>query len=786
MADRGMSKAEIQAAILSDVATRFVNLKASTARRDLVVKYRDTEALTDLVNGMFLRPKQSGQQEYLPTAAAFQLCDNSELRETAKFALTTILHVLQNMAVGDPKDVGYSFDDLKRHVNDIYPNRRFDDETLKLGLYLARDFGVLGGLRNNPDETEITWFQISETAITMRDLDSQWDLVTARYQIPYQSVSPPPSDEGSPSASPSPKSDAPDEGRRPFPPPDTANIGVVEVAIRALSDKPSDIDLLEFKDYAQALTDFIKNEKTQTPLTIGIDGAWGSGKTTLMKMIQSRLALKEKTPTDRLQTRTVWFNAWKYDQEESLWASLALEILSQVRRQCYWCERVSLWIRVNWKRFDKGKFGGDLLKFIVYPAALVLATALGTFLWKRWMDASFDIAKWTKVAVGGGLIATFLGALRQIHDQIVAPFELNISKYMRTPDYKTRIGFLGEFEKDFKLVIDAVTNNGKSSLVIFVDDLDRCEPAKPVNVIEAINHLLDAEPCVFVMGMDVRSVAASIEAKYKDLAQSSIGGDLSSGLPLGYRFLEKIVQVPFRLPQVGRESLARLVTGNLDLQPDTAPDHVASVAEAERLIKSEEDKGENLEEAVAKVSSERPDVSEAVLMEAKQNVFARTFDDDEEVCRGIGEVLPYLEANARKVKRFINLFRLQLLIANRRGLLESGDIEIVQLARWVVLIGSWPEIIDVLNDPTFASRLTEAHQVQRAPINELGREQVESRKTILDAHLADSRIKRYINDSSLIDLLQALVSHRRRQLKDLPTLLAPYLQLSSIARRDKD
>jgi hypothetical protein len=69
-------------------------------------------------------------------------------------------------------------------------------------------------------------------------------------------------------------------------PPDT----ILKVDIRALSDKPSTIDRLGFKDYADALSKFIKSEKTEKPLTIAIDAAWGMGKTTLMKMIKERLS----------------------------------------------------------------------------------------------------------------------------------------------------------------------------------------------------------------------------------------------------------------------------------------------------------------------------------------------------------------------------------------------------------------------------------------------------------------------------------------------------------------
>jgi serine/threonine protein kinase len=190
MTDPLMSAAEIEAAILSDVVVRFVNLKASTRRHDLIVKYRDSDVLMGLANRMILRRKHAGTgEEYLPTAAAFQFSGNSHLRETAKLGLTVVLHALQNMGVGEPKEVGYSFDDLKRHVHELFPDRLLDDETLKLGLYLAQDFGVLAGFRfDAPSDTEIVWFQVGESAITKKNLDDQWDIVTATYQRSIESL----------------------------------------------------------------------------------------------------------------------------------------------------------------------------------------------------------------------------------------------------------------------------------------------------------------------------------------------------------------------------------------------------------------------------------------------------------------------------------------------------------------------------------------------------------------------------------------------------------------------
>ena len=153
------------------------------------------------------------------------------------------------------------------------------------------------------------------------------------------------------------------------------------------------------------------------------------------------------------------------------------------------------------------------------------------------------------------------------------------------------------------------------------------------------------------------------------------------------------------------------MTIHLSPREATGGSQVSKVLEAEELIREEEQQGKNLEQAAEDVRTSRPDIPPEASREARQNVFARTFDDDQEVRSAILQALPYLGANARKVKRFINVFRLQLLIANRRYLLEDGVIEIRTLGLWLALVGSWPEIVYLLRDPQFASRLFDSHRL---------------------------------------------------------------------------
>ncbi|MFQ5616689.1 MAG: P-loop NTPase fold protein [Anaerolineales bacterium] len=96
-----------------------------------------------------------------------------------------------------------------------------------------------------------------------------------------------------------------------------------------LSDQPADEDQLNFDPYAKPLTDIIADPGTDTPLTIGVFGGWGQGKTSLMRMVQRRLA--ERTAGADFPVRAVWFNAWLYSHQPALWRALISRVLHGAR-----------------------------------------------------------------------------------------------------------------------------------------------------------------------------------------------------------------------------------------------------------------------------------------------------------------------------------------------------------------------------------------------------------------------------------------------------------------------
>jgi uncharacterized protein (TIGR02391 family) len=183
MTQKSMTKEEIEAGVLSTVTSRFLRLREGTSRRDLVVRFKNIEVLDNLLRqGILRRTNAGGPELYFPAAPAFQFCGDSDITRFARQGLTAVVHILRGMFEAESEKDNFTLEDLLNHARITFPDHIMDKDSLKLGLYLARDFNVLGGYTVNPDDTEITSFRISESVITIEDIDSLWDVVTARYK----------------------------------------------------------------------------------------------------------------------------------------------------------------------------------------------------------------------------------------------------------------------------------------------------------------------------------------------------------------------------------------------------------------------------------------------------------------------------------------------------------------------------------------------------------------------------------------------------------------------------
>jgi hypothetical protein len=548
----------------------------------------------------------------------------------------------------------------------------------------------------------------------------------------------------------------------------------------AINDKPIDDiknDQLGFTDYVHALREFITSQDTTTPLTIGINGAWGSGKSSLMRMLQRelepmlphglrwlevkwiggwlsgtflwilgqlatwryggakrehiRLGLAfgagvdaDEKEFDRLLERyvheavlvedqrlklvtksrfwarqaarrrkmtplnhpAVWFNAWKFSQQEQIWSALALAVLDQLRCKYGLFMRLLFLCQLTYRRTDKRKALAHAARKMVVPLMLAAVVAVYEIIKERFLSSYMPSAlilpdRWAWLAPIGA-------ALWQAWKAIEDPFNLPITDVMDKPNYREKIGFLGAFEEDFGRIVNIVIRRSvcwqPRKLVIFIDDLDRCSPAQAASIIEAINLFLDCVGCVFILGMDFSTVAASIEVKYKELTEK-MRRDAPDIISPGMLFLDKIVQIPFNMPRPRKDYISGLVAAMIEPKSPrvTVPSSLFKNARPPR----------------SSSRSPTPPIQEPKVTKVDRASFAQ-----EDVRQAILFASRLLKENPRQVKRFVNQFRLQIYIADQRGMLSDNPefgLSPKMLAIWVAWCMQWPEIFKILADPAW-------------------------------------------------------------------------------------
>lgn len=300
-----------------------------------------------------------------------------------------------------------------------------------------------------------------------------------------------------------------------------------------VNDQATEIDALDFKPYVETLADIAQTGNT--PLTIGVFGTWGSGKTSLMKMVKNNL------PDD---FTVAWFDAWKYDKEESLWRAFLLSVLSALKetaeKQGKPTEEFEKLQSLLYREMEAEKVGG----------------------------VTIDLAKLGGVTAKGlvQLSLSFIPGLSSL-TKIVEELQSGAAKGMdeataaitreRTKIYIEQIQFLEQFQEKFAKLIK--THIAPKRLVVFVDDLDRCLPEKAIEVLEAIKLFLDVENCVFMLGLDQDVIARGIEMKYKEFGVKE--GEGQNFTIEGVRYLEKIIQLPFQIPPVEKNDMGDFVIG---------------------------------------------------------------------------------------------------------------------------------------------------------------------------------------------------------------------------------
>lgn len=275
---------------------------------------------------------------------------------------------------------------------------------------------------------------------------------------------------------------------------------------QAISDRPlepGEPDALGLGAIAAGLAFFLRNDKTRPPLVLGINGRWGSGKSSLMNLLKKELADSGSQP--------VWFNAWHHQKESQLLAALLQAIKDQA------VPRLSTWngclfrMRLLWVRLQKYWLRIAALLGVLYLMLRVelylqhsLQTTFGSVLTRVFSgsDGLFTLVKNKPILT---LLAGLLAAFKALSNGLTAfgtnPASLltSISGGSKRKDLDAQTSFRQRFSAEFGEVTEAL--GPRRRMLILIDDLDRCRPEKVREVLEAVNFLVSSGDCFIVLGM---------------------------------------------------------------------------------------------------------------------------------------------------------------------------------------------------------------------------------------------------------------------------------------------
>lgn len=418
-------------------------------------------------------------------------------------------------------------------------------------------------------------------------------------------------------------------------------------------------------------------------------------------------------PAHRQSAITVWFNPWMYQTAEQIWAGLAREILSEISDRLPRAQRERLWFDLNLRRTDplalrKRIMASYLPKTL---SGLALAAAIGAVVVVALSAVAITTVQSVNmpaiVGTGGVIVLAVLGFLARMAKSGYEHFNGWLAPETLTRPAARGVGAPSEAPSDWRPAGDPMDASQQGYLylvqhdiaevmrlagehtpiVLFIDDLDRCGPRLVAEVFEALNLFLNNAfgPAHCLIAFDSEMVAAQLGAYYG-----------ASPAHANWRFMEKMVDLPVRLPRV-RDAA---ISSYLDSVMDRFGKPVRRSAPA-----SFADSGGTVPLDRAGPATGAGPVAEEVMSSVDEGGGERLADYLESlppVRQALRDALMALPGRSpRQAKAVLNLWRFYMVLEYRGGNLSSRltamEAHSLETARFVELLVRWPWLLDRLS-----------------------------------------------------------------------------------------
>ena len=318
------------------------------------------------------------------------------------------------------------------------------------------------------------------------------------------------------------------------------------------SDNETTLDLLGFRVHADLIRSVVLNRKL-LPVTIGVFGDWGGGKTSIMKMLETDLDPENYTdPDEKAKYENIaclYFNGWLFEGYDDAKSAIISSVLLQLGEHKRFGPKirdnvVSLMKSINWMRV--ARLG---LKEVALPAVAAYVSG----------GASIvpSLVKSTAGLIGGLKDESTDEVEESSGDKSDDTEGVNWEELIKSDKTPASPLDVRSFRERFAKMID---DSDIQCLVIMVDDLDRCSPERIIENLEAIKLFLNVDKTAFVIGADPRIVRHAIAVTYSPdkMRGQEEEGEAPDSLITDY--LEKLIQVPYRLPRLSPAEVETYMT----------------------------------------------------------------------------------------------------------------------------------------------------------------------------------------------------------------------------------
>lgn len=414
------------------------------------------------------------------------------------------------------------------------------------------------------------------------------------------------------------------------------------------TDNASKIDMLFYKPYADIVSETAIGTDEE-PLTVGIFGLWGAGKSTLLNLIG-------KNYEENKDVIYVSINAWMFENYEDAKTAIMEALLRELKDNKKIPEKIRKSFVSLIKKIDFLKVGTK--------AATAAAPVIASFVTGNPLPFVLNLpneAKEIEVAI------------KSVSDSIK--------------------GIKDDYLKDDETVEDSVVNNVRNfrnefeetleseeinRVVVLIDDLDRCQPERIIETLEAIKLFLSVKKTTFIIAADENVIQYAIKKKYPNIDGFNI--------ELDKEYIEKMIQVPIQIPELSSKDVQNyllLLVLQKYMKPNEFEILVSKIEQEKLMVQSEVIEVERLEEIYGSLN-------DSISFEEKKEY--------KEVVSAILQIRKIashtLKGNPRQIKRFLNTFILKRKLSK---MYYGDDLDMCIMAKLLILHKLNPDLFNQLN-----------------------------------------------------------------------------------------